>query len=266
MRRSDQRRDAVFARYQHDVTGRPLEELLGRARPFTRELAEGVEAHRDELDELIGRHARAGRSTGSRRSIATSCASPSTRCAHRDDVPIEVAIDEAVELAKEYCGADAPGFINGMLGRGRAGAGAGAVSHSGSGATARDHRPARGDRRRALGRRRRGARRASWRRGRRARRRGGGGGRPAAARGACRRAEPPTAAEYPEDLRELVDSLARARCASRRSRPTAGLEEAMRYSLLAGGKRIRPVLALATARALGRRARSASCRPPPRSS
>jgi geranylgeranyl diphosphate synthase type II len=34
-------------------------------------------------------------------------------------------------------------------------------------------------------------------------------------------------------------------------RPTAGLEEAMRYSLLAGGKRIRPVLTLAAARALG---------------
>jgi geranylgeranyl diphosphate synthase type II len=33
--------------------------------------------------------------------------------------------------------------------------------------------------------------------------------------------------------------------------PTTGLEEAMRYSLLAGGKRVRPVLALATARALG---------------
>ncbi|MGI8944637.1 MAG: polyprenyl synthetase family protein [Thermoleophilaceae bacterium] len=33
---------------------------------------------------------------------------------------------------------------------------------------------------------------------------------------------------------------------------TAGLDEAMRYSLLAGGKRIRPVLALATAEALGR--------------
>jgi geranylgeranyl diphosphate synthase, type II len=32
---------------------------------------------------------------------------------------------------------------------------------------------------------------------------------------------------------------------------TAGLEEAMRYSLLAGGKRIRPVLTLATGRALG---------------
>jgi len=32
------------------------------------------------------------------------------------DVPHEVAIDEAVEIAKEYCGADAPGFINGVLG------------------------------------------------------------------------------------------------------------------------------------------------------
>ncbi len=32
------------------------------------------------------------------------------------DVPAEVAIDEAVEIAKEYCGADAPSFINGILG------------------------------------------------------------------------------------------------------------------------------------------------------
>ena len=44
-------------------------------------------------------------------------------------------------------------------------------------------------------------------------------------------------------------------CASPREPAAAGLEEAMRYSLLAGGKRIRPVLALATARALGREPR-----------
>jgi geranylgeranyl diphosphate synthase, type II len=55
---------------------------------------------------------------------------------------------------------------------------------------------------------------------------------------------------YPEDLRSLVDSaLDRLRFSD--AVPTAGLEEAMRYSLLAGGKRVRPVLALATARALG---------------
>ena len=56
--------------------------------------------------------------------------------------------------------------------------------------------------------------------------------------------------EYPEDLRELIDGeLERMRFAA--APATAGLEEAMRYSLLAGGKRVRPVLALATARALG---------------
>jgi geranylgeranyl diphosphate synthase type II len=55
---------------------------------------------------------------------------------------------------------------------------------------------------------------------------------------------------YPEDLRDLVEAaLADLRFSP--AAPTAGLDEAMRYSLLAGGKRVRPVLALATARALG---------------
>jgi geranylgeranyl diphosphate synthase type II len=57
-------------------------------------------------------------------------------------------------------------------------------------------------------------------------------------------------ARYPEHLREEVDSYLLAMRFSGESL-TAGLEEAMRYSLLAGGKRIRPVLALATARAVG---------------
>jgi geranylgeranyl diphosphate synthase type II len=55
---------------------------------------------------------------------------------------------------------------------------------------------------------------------------------------------------YPDDLRALVDAeLERLEFSAEPA--TAGLEEAMRYSLLAGGKRVRPVLALATARALG---------------
>ncbi len=59
----------------------------------------------------------------------------------------------------------------------------------------------------------------------------------------------PTAA-YPEHLRERVEAyLERLRFSD--GDTTSGLEEAMRYSLLAGGKRIRPVLALATARATG---------------
>jgi geranylgeranyl diphosphate synthase, type II len=59
---------------------------------------------------------------------------------------------------------------------------------------------------------------------------------------------------YPDHLRVAVeDHLAGLRFA--RESATAGLEEAMRYSLLAGGKRIRPVLALATAAAIGREPR-----------
>jgi geranylgeranyl diphosphate synthase, type II len=59
----------------------------------------------------------------------------------------------------------------------------------------------------------------------------------------------PAAASYPEELRELVDDYLGGLRFSEED-ATKGLAEAMRYSLLAGGKRIRPVLALATARAL----------------
>jgi geranylgeranyl diphosphate synthase type II len=56
---------------------------------------------------------------------------------------------------------------------------------------------------------------------------------------------------YPDDLRDLIEGyLDTLRFSA--IPDTAGIEEAMRYSLLAGGKRIRPVLALATARSLGR--------------
>jgi geranylgeranyl diphosphate synthase, type II len=56
-------------------------------------------------------------------------------------------------------------------------------------------------------------------------------------------------ADYPDDLRELIDAhLDELRFAELEE--TGGLQEAMRYSLLAGGKRIRPVLCLATGRAL----------------
>jgi geranylgeranyl diphosphate synthase type II len=57
-------------------------------------------------------------------------------------------------------------------------------------------------------------------------------------------------ASYPDHLREEVETYLEGLRFSDEAL-TAGLEEAMRYSLLAGGKRIRPVLALATARAVG---------------
>ena len=116
MRRSDQRKDAVFALYQHEVTGRPLTELLEGSKPFSRELAEAVEANRPELDGLIAKHSKGWaleRIAPLERSIMETAL---YEALHSEDVPVEVAIDEAVELAKEYCGTDAPGFVNGILG------------------------------------------------------------------------------------------------------------------------------------------------------
>jgi geranylgeranyl diphosphate synthase, type II len=57
---------------------------------------------------------------------------------------------------------------------------------------------------------------------------------------------------YPDALRDEVERYLAALRFPSAAPQTAGLEEAMRYSLLAGGKRIRPVLALATAKAIGR--------------
>jgi N utilization substance protein B len=115
MRRSDQRRDAVFASYQRDVTGRPLDELIAEARPLTRELAEGVDQHREELDDQIEAHAK-GWSVDRIAPLDLNVMRVALYEIEHAGTPVEVAISEAVELAKEYCGADAPGFVNGVLG------------------------------------------------------------------------------------------------------------------------------------------------------
>jgi geranylgeranyl diphosphate synthase, type II len=64
-------------------------------------------------------------------------------------------------------------------------------------------------------------------------------------------ASPAASSAYPDRLRAEVEAYLEGLRFSGEA-ASAGLEEAMRYSLLAGGKRIRPVLALATAEATGR--------------
>jgi N utilization substance protein B len=118
VRRTDQRRAAVFICYQRDVTGTQVPELIDRSMPteFTREIVEGVAMHQDELDPLIEEQAidwSMDRIAPLERAILRVAL---FEIVHRPDVPDEVAIDEAVETAKLYCGAQAPGFVNGILG------------------------------------------------------------------------------------------------------------------------------------------------------
>jgi transcription antitermination protein NusB len=117
VRRSEQRRAAVVALYQADVTARPAPELVDRdATPFTRELVDGVLAEREELDELIEHHA-SGWSLDRIAPLERNILRVGLHeLRSRPDVPAEVAIDEAVEAAKELCSAQTPAFVNGILG------------------------------------------------------------------------------------------------------------------------------------------------------
>ena len=123
MRRSDQRRAAVFALYQHDLTGRPLDDVFERDAPiFTRALAHATDDHAAELDAAIERHTKgwtldriAPLEKAILRTALLEMLHPDLVEADRP-IPAEGAIDEAVETAKAFCGPDAPGFVNGILG------------------------------------------------------------------------------------------------------------------------------------------------------
>ncbi len=122
MRRTEQRRAAVWALYQSDLLGRDLEQSFPRdAHGFTRALADLVREHQPELDELITRHARGWsleRIAPVERSILrvglAELLYPDALPGEQA-IPAEGAINEAVETAKRFCGADAPGFVNGIL-------------------------------------------------------------------------------------------------------------------------------------------------------
>jgi transcription antitermination protein NusB len=121
-RRADQRRAAAFALYQRDVTGRELEDVLGRdASRFTRSLAHAADDYSDQADELISRHARgwtidriAPLEKAIMRVALTEMLHPDVVPNDRP-IPPEGAIDEAIEIAKRFCGAEAPRFVNGIL-------------------------------------------------------------------------------------------------------------------------------------------------------
>ncbi|HWD70125.1 MAG TPA: transcription antitermination protein NusB [Solirubrobacteraceae bacterium] len=121
-RRTEQRRAAIWALYQSDLLERPLDETFPRdAHSFTRVLAAEVKEHQPELDELITRYASGwslGRIAPLERSILRVGLLELTRpelLPGDQVIPPEGAINEAVETAKEFCGADAPGFVNGIL-------------------------------------------------------------------------------------------------------------------------------------------------------
>lgn len=119
------RRQAVVLLYQHDVTGLPIEELVvnserdldGPIDEFTRALVDGVSVDVAHLDTLITRAAdgwTADRIAPLERNILRVAVH---ELLDIPEIPAAVSINEAVEHAKTYCSAEAPAFVNGILGR-----------------------------------------------------------------------------------------------------------------------------------------------------
>ncbi len=106
--------------FQRDFRSVSLKELLEEQPtddPYVREVIEGLEEKLPEIDRVI-----AQRAEGWRLERLHSVDRNILRLAvyelyYREDIPPQVAIDEAVELAKKYGGEHSPVFINGILDR-----------------------------------------------------------------------------------------------------------------------------------------------------
>jgi N utilization substance protein B len=117
MSRKSARRDALFVLYQWDVTGKPLASLHeGELDPYAQELVEGVAAEAESLDARID-EASSDWSVDRLGALERNALRIALFELERGEVPLEVAIDEAVSLAKRYSSEDAGRLVNGILGR-----------------------------------------------------------------------------------------------------------------------------------------------------
>lgn len=114
--------------FQAEVRAEPLAEIVAAeanravAEPdrmaswlYAREIVDGVADHLDEIDELIASYSQGwsiDRMPNVDRSVLRIA---SWEILHNPEMPVAVAIDEAVELAKEYSTEDSGRFVNGVL-------------------------------------------------------------------------------------------------------------------------------------------------------
>jgi N utilization substance protein B len=122
--RREERRGAAFLLYQKDLTGGDFRTLYdayerdngGRVTEFVRAQAEGTWADRERLDRSIDA-ASEGWSADRMAVLERNILRLAVWEIGRGDVPVAVAIDEAVSLAKRYASPEAATLVNGVLGR-----------------------------------------------------------------------------------------------------------------------------------------------------
>jgi len=128
--RSKARKRALDMLFQADVRGESLgaiveaEATRAAGEPdrmaswlYAREIVDGVADHRDEIDELIATYAQGWTLDRMPHVDRALLRLASWEILHNPEVPTAVAIDESVELAKEYSTEDSARFVNGVLGK-----------------------------------------------------------------------------------------------------------------------------------------------------
>jgi transcription antitermination protein NusB len=119
--RHEARERALSLLYEAEQKGVPVDEVLAglplEPDPFAEDLVRGVAQYTDELDQVIGARATNWRLDRMAMLDRTLLRLGTYELLHRPDVPTAVVIDEAVELAKTYCGDESPRFVNGVLAR-----------------------------------------------------------------------------------------------------------------------------------------------------
>ena len=135
MSRRRARKQAFLVLYQSDVNGSPIEEILARWRSYRGDLEEhavrlarGVEREREDLDALLTEVAEGWPVHRMNAVDRTILRLTLYEMLFVEDVPPEVAINEAMELAKGFSGEEAPAFVGGVL-RGAEGRSYGKVGH-----------------------------------------------------------------------------------------------------------------------------------------
>jgi transcription antitermination protein NusB len=117
--RSDARERALIILYEAEAKSIAptdvIEAQVLTPDELTQTLVRGVEAHGQEIDDLISTHAK-GWTLRRMPTIDRNVLRIGTfELIHREDVPVAVVIDEAVELAKRFSTDDSGRFVNGVL-------------------------------------------------------------------------------------------------------------------------------------------------------
>jgi len=94
-----------------------LENAADKDKDYIQEKYEAVAGHIAEIDELINQYAKGRKTTRMNKVDLAILRLAVYEMKWDEEVPVGVAINEAVELAKRFSGGDSPSFINGVLGK-----------------------------------------------------------------------------------------------------------------------------------------------------